>query len=199
MIDFTFPHYFHSETTPSNKEEMLDAIENADLMPDQDCSWNDGCLVKFERLDFKNNFVEVFKPSLDQFFHDIQFGLGCPQLNISGLSLICQDIWRNTYTKGFFQETHDHLPCSLSGVVFLTDEQEGDGQFYFHHRHGSEVSNEWRSIRFGEERKSIKAERGKVILFPSHMLHGVSIHKSDNIRKTVSFNLIFNTTNLMPK
>ena len=31
MIDFTFPHYFHSETTPSNKEEMLDAIENADL------------------------------------------------------------------------------------------------------------------------------------------------------------------------
>ena len=59
MIDFTFPHYFHSETTPSNKEEMLDAIENADLMPDQDCSWNDGCLVKFERLDFGNNFTDA--------------------------------------------------------------------------------------------------------------------------------------------
>jgi len=195
MIEHTFLHYFHSEIFPSNKEEMLDAIENADLRPDQYCSWTDGCLVKFERLDFKNNFVEIFKPSLDQFFDDIQ-------LNISGLKLFCQDIWRNTYTKGFFQETHDHLPCNLSGVVFLTDEQEGDGQFYFHHRHASEVSNEWRSLGFspilGGQRKFVKAERGKVILFPSHMLHGVSIHKSDNIRKTVSFNLIFNTTNLMP-
>ena len=112
MIYNTFPHYFHSEINPSNKEEMLDAIENADLMDDQDCSWSDGCLVKFERLDFQNNFVEVFKPSLDEFFDDIQ-------LNTSGLNLFLHEIWRNTYTKGFFQETHDHLPLHLSGVVFL--------------------------------------------------------------------------------
>ena len=191
MIDFTFPHYFHSETTPSNKEEMLDAIENADLMPDQDCSWNDGCLVKFERLDFGNNFTEVFQPVLDQFFNEMG-------LNVDGLNLFLHEIWRNTYTKGFFQEIHDHFPLSLSGVVFLTDEQEGDGKFYFYHRHGSEVSKEWIELGFIGERKFVKAERGKVILFPSHMLHGVSLHKSDNIRKTVSFNINFDTTNLMP-
>ena len=191
MIDFTFPHYFHSETTPSNKEEMLDAIENADLMPDQDCSWNDGCLVKFERLDFGNNFTEVFQPVLDQFFNEMG-------LNVDGLNLFLHEIWRNTYTKGFFQEIHDHFPHSLSGVVFLTDEQEGDGKFYFYHRHGSEVSKEWIELGFIGERKFVKAERGKVILFPSHMLHGVSLHKSDNIRKTVSFNINFDTTNLMP-
>ena len=190
MIDFTFPHYFHSETTPSNKEEMLDAIENADLMPDQDCSWNDGCLVKFERLDFGNNFTEVFQPVLDQFFNEMG-------LNVDGLNLFLHEIWRNTYTKGFFQEIHDHFPHSLSGVVFLTDEQEGDGKFYFYHRHGSEVSKEWIELGFIGERKFVKAERGKVILFPSHMLHGVSLHKSDNIRKTVSFNINFDTTNLM--
>ena len=191
MIDFTFPHYFHSETTPSNKEEMLDAIENADLMPDQDCSWNDGCLVKFERLDFGNNFTEVFQPVLDQFFNEMG-------LNVDGLNLFLHEIWRNTYTKGFFQEIHDHFPHSLSGVVFLTDEQEGDGKFYFYHRHGSEVSKEWIELGFIGERKFVKAERGKVILFPSHMLHGVSLHKSDNIRKPVSFNINFDTTNLMP-
>tara|TARA_X000000368_G_C22886454_1_gene647638 strand:+ start:78 stop:662 length:585 start_codon:yes stop_codon:yes gene_type:complete len=192
MIYNTFPHYFHSEVNPSNKEEMLDALENADLMDDQDCSWSDGCLIKFERLDFQNNFVEVFKPSLDEFFDDIQ-------LNTSGLNLFLHEIWRNTYTKGFFQEIHDHLPLNLSGVVFLTDEQEGDGQFYFNHRQYAEVSKEWRDLRFLGERKFIKAERGKVILFPSHMLHGVSIHKSDNIRKTVSFNIIFDTTNLQER
>ena len=191
MIDFTFPHYFHSETTPSNKEEMLDAIENADLMPDQDCSWNDGCLVKFERLDFRNNFTEVFQPVLDQFFNEMG-------LNVDGLNLFLHEIWRNTYTKGFFQEIHDHFPHSLSGVVFLTDEQEGDGKFYFYHRHSSEISMEWLQLGFIGERKFVKAERGKVILFPSHMLHGVSVHKSDNIRKTVSFNINFDTTNLMP-
>ena len=191
MIHNTFPHYFHSEIYPSNKEEMLDAIENADLMPDQDCSWNDGCLVKFERLDFGNNFTEVFQPVLDQFFNEMG-------LNVDGLNLFLHEIWRNTYTKGFFQEIHDHFPHSLSGVVFLTAEQEGDGKFYFYHRHGSEVSKEWIELGFIGERKFVKAERGKVILFPSHMLHGVSLHKSDNIRKTVSFNINFDTTNLMP-
>ena len=63
MIHNTFPHYFHSEIHPSNKEEMLDAIENADLMDEQDCSWVDGCLVKFERLNFQNNFADIFKYS----------------------------------------------------------------------------------------------------------------------------------------
>ena len=31
---------------------------------------------------------------------------------------------------------------------------------------------------------------GDVLLFPSHMLHGVSPHNSDIIRKTFSFNVI---------
>ena len=38
-------------------------------------------------------------------------------------------------------------------------------------------------------RRFIKAERGKVLLFPSYVLHGVTVHKSDYPRKTASFNL----------
>ena len=133
-------------------------------------------------MDFGNNFTEVFQPVLDQFFNEMG-------LNVDGLNLFLHEIWRNTYTKGFFQEIHDHFPHSLSGVVFLTDEQEGDGKFYFYHRHGSEVSKEWIELGFIGERKFVKAERGKVILFPSHMLHGVSQHNLKQPRQTVSFNM----------
>ena len=35
----------------------------------------------------------------------------------------------------------------------------------------------------------IEAEKGDIVFFPSHMIHGVSPHKSDNPRITVSGNI----------
>ena len=35
-----------------------------------------------------------------------------------------------------------------------------------------------------------EVKAGDVILFPSHMLHGVSPHGSDTVRKTFSFNVV---------
>ena len=36
---------------------------------------------------------------------------------------------------------------------------------------------------------SIEPERGDILFFPSHMLHGVTPHKSDTPRITVSGNI----------
>ena len=183
MID-TIPHYIYSVIDPPNKEDILYALENAELTKEQECSWSEGCSIKFERLDLEREFNSLFSPTLNIFFQELN-------LNTKDLSIYCHEIWRNTYSKGFFQEIHDNLPLHLSGVVFLTDEQEDDGQFFFYHKHYSEVSKEWRDIGLFGDRKFVKSKRGRVLLFPSHMLHGVSVHKSDNIRKTVAFNLGF--------
>ena len=37
-------------------------------------------------------------------------------------------------------------------------------------------------------RKEFLLKRGDILFFPGHMLHGVSSHKHDNIRKTLSCN-----------
>ena len=189
MLYNTFSHHIHSEIIPPNKEELLYELENAELDDNQNFKWNDSCLVDLERLKLDKKSIGWFGPTIKIFFDELN--IDAIERN---LKIYLTGIWRNTYKKGYFQEVHDHIPSDLSGVVFLTDEQDGDGQFYFDNRHLVEISKEWRDLNIFQGRSWVKAERGKVILFPSVMLHGVSVHKTDNIRKTVSFNLKFNTT-----
>tara|TARA_B100000945_G_C20146145_1_gene486307 strand:+ start:90 stop:650 length:561 start_codon:yes stop_codon:yes gene_type:complete len=185
MLD-NITHNYYSLIDPPNKEEILMNIENSELTEDQEFPWANGCAIQLERLDLQEKFIPLFRSSLEIFFNELN-------LDLSRLSLYCHEIWRNTYSRNFFQEIHDHTPLHLSGVLFLTDEKEDDGRFFFYNEGYKEVSREWRDLGFYGDRKFIRAERGKILLFPSHMLHGVSVHKSDNIRKTVSFNIIFNT------
>ena len=185
MLDIV-THKYYSLIDPPNKEEILISIENSKLTEEQDFPWVDGCSIQVERLDLSEKFIPLFKPSLDIFFNELN-------LDLTKLSLYCHEIWRNTYRRNFFQEIHDHTPLHLSGVLFLTDEQKDDGKFFFYNEGYTEVSREWRDLNFSGERRFIRAERGKILLFPSYMLHGVSVHRSDNIRKTVSFNIVFNT------
>jgi len=187
MLDVITHNYF-SLIDPPNKEDLLSNIENLNLTENQEFSWVDGCSIEVERLDLREDFIPLFKPSLSIFFNELE--LDCRKAN---LSIYCHEIWRNTYKKGCFQEVHHHTPFHLSGCLFLTDEQEDDGKFFFYNQGYTEVYREWRDLGFSGDRKTIRAERGKLLLFPSYMLHGVSVHKSNNIRKTVSFNLIFNT------
>ena len=187
MIKSIFPHNFYTEIIPENKEELVYELENAELDEHQNFGWDDGCSVKLERLSIEKKYAKIFKPSLDIFFNELN--IKPDQLNI-----FLHELWRNTYKQGCFQEIHDHTPLHLSGVVFLTDEQEGDGRFFFYNRHNSELPKEWRDIKVFPDRLYINAERGKILLFPSYVLHGVTIHKTDNPRVTVAFNISFDTS-----
>ena len=183
----TIPHHFYSIIDPPNKKDLLFLLESANLITDNTPDWVKHCNIKFERVEINQNLWETLYPSLDIFFKEVN-------LNIQNLKLGINDIWKNTYKKGFFQEIHDHLPLHLSGVIFLTDEQKDDGKFFFFNQHASEISKEWRDIGLSAQRHYIKAEKGKILLFPSYMLHGVSMHKTNNPRKTVAFNIEFNTS-----
>ena len=44
----------------------------------------------------------------------------------------------------------------------------------------------------------IEGKRGDILFFPSHMLHGVSPHKSDNPRITISGNISINQVGYIP-
>lgn len=188
MIELPFLHNFFYTDTPSNKDELLHEIENSELDKNQDFSWNTFCSLKLERLDLDKK-IELFQPSLSKFFKELDIEGQNVKLRLCGM-------WKNTYSKHAFQEIHDHSPHHFSGVLFLTDEQPGDSRFYFVNKHGSEIPQGWRKLRKNQNilhagRYWVKAERGRIIFFPSYLMHGVTEHQSDKPRQTVSFNFDF--------
>lgn len=188
MIELPFLHNFFYTDIPSNKDDLLNAIENGELDDNQEFEWSDNCSIQLERLKSKDN-LKLFIPSINNYLKELKLGGGNVNVQLHGL-------WRNTYHKHYFQEIHDHSPHHISGVLFLTDEQPGDSQFYFFNKQYSEIPHAWRrfrqedSIVFGG-RYWIRAQRGRIVLFPSYLMHGVTVHNSDHPRKTASFNFDF--------
>ena len=94
-----------------------------------------------------------------------------------------EEPWLNTYKKGQYQEIHDHAENDFSAVVFM-NEGIDFGQFYFMDRTPVRRSN-----IFQDDISYPNISKGDIFIFPGHMLHGVSPHKNDIVRKTLSFNM----------
>lgn len=114
------------------------------------------------------------------------------QLLFEDITLKPCSCWSVTGIKGSFHKVHDHgLQNSICTITYtqvpevMNDEE---GYVYFI------MSNEIRSPTYASIPKAIelKPELGKMIIFPSHMLHGVYPYP-DGIRQ--SFNLDFNISN----
>ena len=188
-IGLPYLHDFFYTEIPSNKDELLNGIENGELDDEQGFEWNEEekeCpALELERLKIKDN-MKLFIPSINNYLEQLQVTDQILDVQLNGL-------WRNTYHKYSCQEIHDHGFHHISGVLFLTDEQPGDSQFYFFNKSYSEIPNTLRQLRKGDSiifggRYWIKAQRGRIVLFPSYLMHGVTPHKTDNPRRTASFN-----------
>ena len=85
----------------------------------------------------------------------------------------------------------------LSGVVFLNDYVEGASEFYFYDKHYSEVTTSWRRLLQkvkapnSNKLKICNPTAGDVLLFPSYIPHGVTMHEINQPRTTISFNIAF--------
>ena len=79
------------------------------------------------------------------------------------------EAWGNKLKKNDFIVEHKHIPCILSGIIYLTN--KGPGTY------------------FSEIDYTVKEEIGKVALFPSELSHSVDKFTFDEYRYTISFNL----------
>ena len=188
MIVSIFPNNFYSLISAPNKEEIFKEFENpkVDRKKSEGVRWNQYCNVKVDAL-YPDQVAKFLKPTLDIFLAQFNFSV---EVNID-------QIWRNTYERGGYQEIHDHSEHGdLSGCLFLGDIRSSDGKFYFYNRHGSEVKTVWKKLlnssTFGAidmMNYCVAPKAGDVLLFPSYMLHGVTPHNSKKPRRTVSFNI----------
>ena len=186
-----FPNSFYSLITPPNKEEIFKALKTAkvNVEASKEIKWNRHCQVEVGFLSIKE-MGELFIPTLDLFLNELGMNVRLP--------LQFEGIWKNTYRKGGFQETHEHPDVDLSGCFFLEEDSHPDtGKFYFYNRHSSELNSVWRELMDnspdfnGTDIWFPEYNVGDIILFPSYMLHGVTSHRLKNPRTTVSFNVKF--------
>ncbi len=176
-----FSSYFYSIIEPPNKEELLNIAENPPLHEKQYFEWSEDCSVSVERLPY-DVFGKLITPSLIEFQKEFQIDR----------PFAVEDIWKTTYTRGSYQEIHDHSGCEISCVLFLDDLEEDGSKFFFYNRHSSELSLSWLEYLPDQHPTNyyVDYKRGDAIFFPSYMLHGVTCHRSDKQRRTVAFNFI---------
>ena len=114
-----------------------------------------------------------FHPFLE--WQDSQVTTYCKDQNIKFEQFNCQS-WFNIYTKGDFQETHNH---NISGqhlsTIYMCKGPTGSAYTYFS---DFQIQDQYR----------FEFEEGTLLIFPSHMLHGVSQHELDDERITIASN-----------
>ena len=169
-------YYYHAPCL--NFKEIEDIVNSytEDDIDNDAFDWGDNC--DMHKTPIKdNNIFPLIVDNLESFAEDI-YG------NRQGdLFEYIHDPWLNTYKKGQYQEIHDHAENDFSAVVFM-NEGIDFGQFYFMDRTPVRRSN-----IFQDDISYPNISKGDIFIFPGHMLHGVSPHKNDIVRKTLSFNM----------
>ena len=187
MIQTIFPHYFYSIISPPNKKEIIRSLNNAPASSLDQPEWANGCEIKVESLS-PQSVGSILKDTIFTYFGELGINF-CPKVELLS-------IWKNTYNKGYYQEMHDHHTTEgsdVSGVVFFNDWVEGASQFYFYNKFFAELPTPW--VRMVKENNLtshafyLRPKAGDIILFPSYMLHGVTMHQINQRRTTVAFNI----------
>ena len=182
MIEIPFWNDFYSVVKPENKNEIIEHCLNAIELPKQDFDWGDECLS--EKVYIKlTGFTEILKPYIIKVLSEV-----VDEGMAYGFSV--DEVWKNTYHRYYHQEVHDHQGYELSFVIFLTDFHKDDAKFYFVNERTRLTAELWGDVSgLMPDSLPVEGKKGDIVFFPSHMLHGVSPHKSDNPRVTVSGNI----------
>ena len=182
MIEIPFWNDFYSLIKPENKNEIIEHCLNAIELPKEDFDWGDECLSEKVYLKL-TGFTEILKPYVIKVLSEV-----VDEGMAYGFSV--EEVWKNTYHRYYHQEQHDHQGYELSFVIFLSDYHEDDARFYFVNERTRLTAELWGDVSgLMPDSLPIEGEKGDIVFFPSHMLHGVSPHKSDNPRITVSGNI----------
>lgn len=112
------------------------------------------------------------------------------------LKVLFSDSWFHITNDGGFHDAHYHGNCSWCGIYYLqsgdsaaSDAAAGNGvnRFYAPLPVGG-LSGDYGNEYLGNNRIDIKPVDGRLILFPSHILHGALPYRGDTDRMVISFN-----------
>lgn len=129
----------------------------------------------------------ILEPIFRDFFDNIPLK--------KGYEPVFQECWANKYSKGYFQEYHNHAAshCNLSAVYYYKLDEEHTQNFRFYNNNHSAYRasglDEAVSLPSFEVYKP-KLSEGDIIIFPAHYPHLVAPNTSDGLRITIAMNLL---------
>lgn len=155
-------------------------------------NWNCNVMTSRESnaIDY-SEFLSEFKSVVASMCDDLKT-LGPVELRIESL-------WMNLYNTNSWQEIHNHSTHhnNISFVYFVNLNPQTDGEFFFLNERSQfySASGLHDVFRLAEtvninELCPVTVEEGDVLLFPSHMRHGVTVQRNDTNRVTLSGNLL---------
>ncbi|MEN9530420.1 MAG: Synechococcus phage Syn19 [Pseudomonadota bacterium] len=120
-------------------------------------------------------------------------GTRCP------LEFRIESLWMNVYNVGNWQELHHHASPNnnLSFCYFMNLNPQTDAHFFFQNERSAnysaaglhQVFNLVENLEIAES-TFLQVAEGDIILFPSHLRHGVSLQRANSNRCTLSGNLL---------
>lgn len=130
------------------------------------------------------------EPHMSQFLEGLD-----PQVPYS---VHCDEMWFNSYTKGDYQEPHDHAfpGRSVSAIYVLdfpTDEEDPGGTLVFECPNFPVIRSSGMDRIFNAynyQHITPPLEKGTLILFPSWISHYVLPNKTDKRRATIAANFV---------
>lgn len=184
-MQYIFQSNFIIRIKPPNLDELLSKLNEYDHnhVDNSRFNWGEYCKVDKVPLDIDEMMPYVI-PSVDCISKELKYSGG----------YTIDNPWINLYSKGSFQEVHDHFPWALACVFFIND-GEDFSKFYIKDRNNVNTSRDLQEILYNlngyNVASHLNVREGDMIVFPANILHGVTAHNSDVIRKTFSFNLNF--------
>lgn len=103
--------------------------------------------------------------------------------------------WSVRHAQGDHSMSHTHSNSLISGTVYIDcDPESGDLRFYRNNTHLNlwPIALDLDSSRYNQLNSKfwwIRPQVGTIVLFPSHVLHGVTANQSDQLRHCLAFNI----------
>jgi len=110
--------------------------------------------------------------------------------NIIDYKIKIADCWLNVYNQGHTQEMHNHPGMNISGIYYPTS-SELDGHLVFKSQYADSMNQIPLSKITSRNSNYVyfETEKSNILIFPSHLMHGVMPNKSER-RVSISFNIL---------
>ena len=178
-INFLFlnNYYYHAPCINFNEIEDIVNTYTEDDIDNDNFDWGNNC--DMDRTPVRNSNIlplisDNFKAFADEVGAKVKAKLWEP--------------WLNTYKKAQYQDVHDHAEHYFAAIIFM-NEGVDFAKLYFMDTQKSFSPPFIQNVFQMDDVWYPHVGKGDIIIFPGHMLHGVSPHKNDEIRKTLSLNI----------
>lgn len=166
-------HLTFFNSTPRSNSALLGYNVNQNLFKSYyNCNlytWIDECLQSVAKIHFKNFSLKV-----------------------------C-DLWATKTMFGCSSDFHEHSLSFFSGLYYL-DDSNTDTLFQlpdmFYERHINLLGDN-NLVKTGH-RFSVTPKKGKMIIWPSYIMHSISTHKETSPRYSIAYNTFINGDSVLP-